>query len=72
MVTRYHEKALKLFRSRAIGWERAASIVGISDKMFDDLVDMGYLEERCDGSGSHNRWLRMTAKGDRALDEGLW
>lgn len=72
MVTRHQERALKLFRQRALGWERAASIVGISDATFDALVAGGYLEEKRDGPGPSFRWLRITDKGNRALDEGLW
>jgi hypothetical protein len=55
-----------------MGWERAANLVGIGDPTIDVLVALGYLEERCEGPGRTNRWLRITAKGERAVNEGLW
>lgn len=72
MVTKHQEKSLISFRQRAVGWERAANFVGIGDATFDALVAMGYLEERRDGPGRQNRWLRMTEKGNRAIDKGLY
>ena len=72
MVTRFQERALKKFRARAIGWERAANYVGIGNDTFQALIDMGYLEERREGNNRQQWWLRITDKGNRALDKGLW
>lgn len=72
MVTKHQEQALLTFRKRAMGWERAANFVGIGDATWDALVAMGYVEERRDGPGRQNRWLRLTEKGRRATDEGYY
>jgi hypothetical protein len=72
MVTPYEAQCLKKFAQRAMGWERPAFITGIGQGTYDSLVKQGYLEERRDGPGASNRWLRLTEKGKRAVDEGLF
>jgi DNA-binding PadR family transcriptional regulator len=55
-----------------MGWERPAFITGIGPGTYDSLVKQGYLEEKWEGPGRSNRRLRLTEKGKRAVDEGLW
>jgi hypothetical protein len=69
MVTPFQARNLKKFRRRAVGWERPANHPGISEKTFDALVALGYLEEKREGQ---DRFLRITDKGHRALDDDLW
>ena len=66
MLTPHQKRSLKRFAHWSIGgWERAAGIARISAKTFDALVLTGYLEERRDGPGEFNRWLRLTEKGKK-------
>ena len=69
MVTPFQKRALRIFRQKAVGWERPVNHPGIGDPTFDALVEHGYLEERLEGTG---RWLRITEKGDLALDQNEW
>jgi len=69
MVTRQQENCLRRFRGWATGWEKPAGLAGCSPPIWDALVAAGYLEEKYEGG---ERLLRVTEKGKRAIDEGLF
>jgi hypothetical protein len=71
MVTPLQARSLLRFRSRALGWEHPVNYPGIGERTWDALVAAGYLEEKREGPSRQDRFLRMTEKGNRALDEGL-
>jgi hypothetical protein len=61
MLTPHQARCLRKFAGRAVGWERDDLVRG--GKTLDELVKLGYLEQKWVGG---TRWLRLTAKGERA------
>lgn len=69
MPTPQQVDALKLFAKTSSGWEKAKGFPRVSQKMLVSLVELGYLEEKWDGA---LRWVRMTEKGQKAVDDDRW
>jgi hypothetical protein len=69
MATEEQKDALRLFAQTSAGWERAKGFPRVSQKMLVSLVTLGYLEEKWQGA---LRWVRMSEKGDKAVNENHW
>jgi len=54
-------------RTSGAGWT-PATLHRISQKTWDTLVTLGYVEERRDGEAADQRLIRLTEKGRRAAD----
>jgi hypothetical protein len=67
-LTSHQIKALRKLRLWGATWERAV-IPGFSQATWDELVGLGYVEERREGPGNSSRFLRLTEEGMRAVDE---
>ena len=70
MPTLLQEKCLRNLRWGADrGWQRTENCPGCGKATWDALVAAGYVEDKCKGP---DRFVRITEKGARAVDEGLW
>ena len=58
--------ALRKLRLWVASWERAANYPGVRKTTWDQLVELGYVEQRREG---YARFLRLTEKGKRMVDE---
>jgi hypothetical protein len=61
MLTPHQARCLRKFAGCAVGWERDDLVRG--GKTLHELVKLGCLEQKWVGG---TRWLRLTAKGERA------
>lgn len=64
-LTSHQIKALQKLRPWVAGWERA-NFPGMGKLTWDKLVELGYVEERREGS---SRFVRLTEMGMRVVDE---
>ena len=64
--TSHQLNALRKLRLWKASWERAANYPGIGQVTWTQLVELGYVEDRHEGS---SRFLRLTEEGMRVVDE---
>jgi hypothetical protein len=49
-----------------------AHLLRVSQKTWDSLITLGFIEEKREGETANQRFLRLTEKGRRAADGGRY
>jgi hypothetical protein len=60
-------RSLRRLRASGADWT-PATLHRVSQRTWDTLITLGYVEERPGGDVANQRFLRLTEKGRRAAD----